>query len=191
MDPERLVVVVFKEEEVWTPLPHLDALRGLRGLFVPCWGIYTSGRATDATVVNIFWPWDQLLSLSAANDKRHRMTAALITTPQSRGAESSKDTLLEEMLISLSPLCWRRSITRSSAPCQATPPGFQWLLRAVKRLFFFSFVWHAGQVEKVFILKGSGVLSHGRGADLNTMAQPVAVAIGNLTLKFHEMISWV
>lgn len=32
-----------------------------------------AGRQTDATVVNIFWPWDQLLRLVGGADKPHRM----------------------------------------------------------------------------------------------------------------------
>lgn len=32
-----------------------------------------SGRQTDATVINIFWPWDQLLRLAGGDDKPHRM----------------------------------------------------------------------------------------------------------------------
>lgn len=35
-----------------------------------------AGRQTDATVVNIFWPWDQLLRLVEGADKPHRMVQA-------------------------------------------------------------------------------------------------------------------
>lgn len=35
-----------------------------------------AGRQTDATVVNIFWPWDQLLRLVEGGDKPHRMVQA-------------------------------------------------------------------------------------------------------------------
>lgn len=35
-----------------------------------------AGRQTDATVVNIFWPWEQLLRLVGGADKPHRMVQA-------------------------------------------------------------------------------------------------------------------
>lgn len=40
-----------------------------------------AGRQTDATVVNIFWPWDQLLRLVGGADKPHRMVQAGLSSP--------------------------------------------------------------------------------------------------------------
>lgn len=39
-----------------------------------------AGRQTDATVVNIFWPWDQLLRLVGGPDKPHRMVQTVLST---------------------------------------------------------------------------------------------------------------
>lgn len=39
-----------------------------------------AGRQTDATVVNIFWPWEQLLRLVGRADKPHRMVQAALSS---------------------------------------------------------------------------------------------------------------
>lgn len=96
-------------------------------------GMNPAGKQTDATVVNILWPWDQLLTGSLAEQisptgwSRHAYRAAgrLIELSQSRGA----------------PLVWAhqhcRGRTRQPAAVRGTRPFWQ-DYRNMATLFIFS-----------------------------------------------------
>lgn len=76
-----------------------------------------SGRQTDATVVNIFWPWDQLLRPAGGLDKPHRMAQpGLIEADQAAGALLSLGQRAEETLVLLIFLLCSENNTSSRCP---------------------------------------------------------------------------